>query len=51
MCLLPALVLSSILTLGHVTATCVSCFAQECGGVDFSVAYIYKPKLFWNECN
>lgn len=48
---LPALVLSSILTLGHVAATSVSCFVKECDGVDFSGAYIYKIKLFWNEFN
>lgn len=33
---LPALVLSSIPTLGHVAAASVSCFAKECDGVDFS---------------
>lgn len=48
---LPALVLSSIPTLGHVAAASVSCFAKECDGVDFSGAYIYKTKLFWNEFN
>lgn len=40
------LLFSSIWTLGHVAATFISCFAQECDRVDFSGVYIDKTKLF-----
>lgn len=42
------------LTLGHTAVASVSCFVQECDGVDFFFFfrfYIYKTKSFWNEFN